>query len=86
MAKPNSTLLTLEASTEYMRKNMGTEFPSTKASNKTISNIPASLHKEMLEYAQANKLNMYELLAGLWDFKFQYEALNAEALAAQKTR
>jgi hypothetical protein len=79
-------LLTLDDSISYMRKNMGTEFPSTKASNRTISNIPSPLHKEMLEYCKANKLTMYELLAGMWDFVSQYEDVNSAALAAQKTR
>ena len=65
---------------------MGSEYPSTKATNKTISNIPASLHAELISYATENKLTQYELLAGLWDFHLQYEATYTEELSAQRTR
>jgi hypothetical protein len=79
-------LLLLSDSVEYMRKNMGTEFPSTQASNRTISNIPAPLHKEMLDYCKENKLSLYELLAGLWDFVIQYEAVHEAEIAAANNR
>ena len=85
MATTNK-ILALEDSTEYVRRNMGTEYPSTKAENMTISNIPRSLHAELKVYASANKITMYEMIAGLWDFTKEYEAQFAEELAAQRKR
>ena len=77
-------LPTLEDSVVYVRGNFQTLYPPEQGRRKTIGNLPAGLHQELQEYADARNLKLFEILAGLWDFVAEYERVNETELTTQR--
>ena len=86
---PTDDILTLEESVHYVRSNYLELYPKAKVNGKTargksIADIPVSLHLKIQAIAQKHKLQMCEVVAGLWDFYEQYELINAAELKRQR--